>query len=220
MAKISPASSVRSKRIHSSFVERTRTLGERPTSVDPVNPVTPVKNNINYSSANHLMSSDAFYEKLEILQKEYLNFYHQERNLHKAVDALEENMDLDILYIKNLLDKYNKTARALRKFDKEIRTNHSEKIKNILNEYKSDLNNMGIYIMEENLLELSEEEFKNNLVKSKYNLREEFKPIRQMILKLYKGFRNIKGPDKDDLDRRYSDINSGDYSGIIMDAES
>lgn len=220
MTKISSTSSLRSKRIHSSFVHRTRTLIDRASPVDPVNPVTPVTNNISYSSANHLMSSDAFYDKLETLEKEYLNFYHQERNLQKTVDAIEENMDLDIIYMKNLIDKYNKTTSALKSFDQQINTNHSKGIKNILNQYKFHLNNMGIYIVEDNKLKLKEEVFKENLIESKDNLKQGFNPIREMILKLYKRFRNIKGPDKEDIESKYNDLSNRDYRGIIMDKES
>lgn len=220
MSKIRPTSSIRSKRIHSSFVERTRTIGERASAVDPVTRVNPVANEVAYSSANHLMSSDSFYEKLESLEKEYLNFYHQERNLQKAVEAIEEDMDLDIKYIKNLIDKYNKTALALLHFDLEINTNHSEGIKNILNEYNIALNNMGIYMIEDNRLELDEDLFKKNLLASKDNLKLAFEPIRKMILKLYKRFRNIKGPKKEDLDYKYSDFPNRDYSGMIMDEDA
>ena len=219
MSKIRPTSSIRSKRIHSSFVERTRTIGERASAVDPVTRVTPVANEVAYSSANHLMSSDSFYEKLENLEKEYLNFYHQERNLQKAIDAIEEDMDLDIKYMKNLIDKYNKTALALEKFDLEINTNHSGAIGKILNEYDIALSNMGIFILEDNILELDEEIFKKNLLASKDNLKVAFEPIRRMILKLYKGFKNIKGPDKEDLDSRYSDFPNRNYSGMIMDED-
>lgn len=220
MSKISPASSVRRKRIHASFVHRTRTLRNGTSSVDPVDPVRPVLNNISYSSANHLMSSDAFYDKLELLEREYLNFYHQERNLQKAVDDIEENENLDMVYMKNLMDKYNKTAVALRNFDREINTNHSENIQKILEEYREDLNTMGIYILEENKLKLDEEIFKENLLESKDNLQESFKPIKEMILKLYKSFRNIKGPSRDDLDSKYDEFPNRDYSGIIMDEKS
>lgn len=219
MSKIRPTSSIRNKRIHSSFVHRTRTLGARATSVDPVNPVNPVENQIAYSSANHLMSSDAFYDKLENLEREYLNFYHQERNLQKAIDAIEENMDLDIVYMKNLIDKYNRTAIALKHFDKEINTNHSQGINDILIQYKSDLNHIGIYLVEDNRLEIDEEIFKESLLTSKDNLSKAFNPMRTMILRLYKRFRNIKGPDREDLESKYNDLSNRDFSGIIMDKD-
>ena len=220
MVKISSKSSIKSKRIHSSYIQRNRVIRGSSSTVDPVDPVTPVINDISYSSANHLMSSDAFYDKLEELTKEYLNFYHQERNLKKAIDAIEENMDVDLIYIIDLVDKYNNTSKALKNFDKQIHTNHSENIKNILYEYESDLNNMGIFIIENNQLVVDEDLFKINLIKSKDNFNDEFKPMRRMILKLYKNFRNIKGPDREILDSKYDDFPNRDFSGIIMDKES
>src|SRR5699024_9278754 len=128
------------------------------------------------------------------LAREYLNFYHNERNLYKAIELIEDDINLDIKHIKDLIDKYNKTALALKHFDIEINTNHSQKIKGILDEYNVDLNNIGIYVIRDNKLELDEELFKNNLVQSKDNLKQAFNPMRKMILKLYKSFRNIKGP--------------------------
>ena len=41
-----------------------------------------------------------------------------------------------------------------------------------------------------------------------------------MILKLYKGFRNIKGPYKEGYDDKYPDIVEGDSSGMVLDEKS
>lgn len=220
MTKISSTSSIRSKRIHSSFVERTRTLGNRPSAVDPVNPVTPVTNNINYSSANHLMASDAFYDKLEELEKEYLNFYHSERNLQKAIEDIREDMDLDIKHMKNLIDKYNKTILSLENFDKQLGTNHINNIKDILKKYESNLDGIGIYIDEDKLLKINENEFKDTLINAKNNIDEILHPIRNMVLKLYREFRNIKVPNKDNLESKYTDFPNGSYNGILLDKKS
>lgn len=220
MPKIPATSSIQSKRIHSSFVERTRTLGERATSVDPVNPVTPVENETAYSSANHLMSSDAFYEKLEELKKEYLDFYHNERNLKEAIEQIEENIDLDLKHMKNLINKYNKAMLSLEHFDKQLETNHKNNIKIILKQYESNLNKIGIYIIENKLLELDEYEFKSALINSKNNLDELLNPIRYMILQLYKEFRNIQIPNRESLDVKYEELTHNDYSGIILDKKS
>lgn len=220
MVKISSTYSTKSKRIHSSYVQRNRVSGSSSAVVDPVDAVSRISNDVSFSSANHLLSSDTFYEKLEDLTREYLNFYHQERNLKNAIDELEENMDLDLIYIKDLILKYNKTSKALENFDQQIHTNHSKIIETTLHEYISDLNNMGISIIEDNQLELDEELFKTRLIQSKDNFKEAFKPMRRMILKLYRIFTNIKGPPINSRESKYDDFPTKDYSGIIMDEKS
>ncbi len=219
MTKIRSTNSVKSKRIHSSYVQRNRVVSQS-SSIDPVQPVNPVHNDIGSSSANHLLSSDAFYEKLEELTKEYLNFYHQERNLKKAIDDIEEDMDIDLVYIKELLNKYNRTTKALNKFDQQLNTNHSENIAIILQEYKYDLNQMGIFIHGDNSLYLDEDLFKSNLLESKDNFKKAFNPMRRMILRLYRNFTNIQGPYRDRAEAKYDDFPNRDYTGLVMDKKS
>lgn len=220
MTKISRTSSIEKKRVHSSFVRRNSTVIDRASSIGAVTPVNPVFNNINYSSANHLMYSDTLYDNLVNLRNEYLNFYHHERNLHKAMEEIEENKSIPIDDMNNLIHKYNMAIRALSTFDIHLRTNFTENIKNIVYEYEGDLNNIGISILRGKELELSEEKFKDVLVYSKDDLDKLFRPVRNMVLKLYKGFTNIKGPYREHYDDKYPDIIEGDNSGMVLDKKS
>ena len=92
MTRISSTQSIAKQRIHANFVERNRIVVDRASSVGSVTPISPVENNINYSSANHLMISDLLYDKLEELKRDYLDFYSQERNFHQTVD---EDIEID-----------------------------------------------------------------------------------------------------------------------------
>ena len=220
MTRISRSSSVEKRRIHSSYVHRNKTVIDRASSVEKVTPVNPVFNNISYSSANHLMYSDTLYDNLIALKNEYLNFYHHERNLQQTIAEIDEDNLISIDKMKDLIDKYNMAIRALKTFDIHLRTNFAEDIKNIIQEYEVDLNKIGISIIKEKELIIDEVDFKNSLIQAQDDGLELFKPIKWMILKLYKGFRNIKGPYKEGYDDKYPDIVEGDSSGMVLDEKS
>lgn len=219
MTRISKSSSIEKRRIHSSYVHRNKVV-ERASSVEAITPVNPIFNNVNYSSANHLMYSDTLYDNLMELKYEYLNFYHHERNLHKAIQAIEKDNLIPMENLNNLIDKYNKAIRALTSFDIHLRTNFAESIRNIIKEYEKDLKNIGISIVDEEELKLDEMIFKNMLIQSQEDLNELFEPIRSMIIRLYKGFRNIQGPYREHFDDKYPDLIPRNTSGMVLDEKS
>lgn len=220
MTKISRTSSIEKRRIHSSYVHRNKTVIDRASSVEAVSPVNPVFNNISYSSANHLMYSDSLYDNLIALKNEYLNFYHHERNLQQAISEIDEDNLISIEKMKDLIDKYNMAIRALKTFDIHLRTHFAEGIKEIIQEYERDLNKIGISIVKEKELEIDQITFMNTLIQAQDDGLELFKPIKGMILKLYRGFRNIKGPYKEGYDDKYPEILEGDSSGMVLDEKS
>jgi len=220
MTRINSTPPIARQRVQASLAERNRTIVDRASSIEPVNPVNPVQNNINYSSANHLMTSDLLYDKLEDLKKDYLDFYNNERNLHKAIDEMDLDEEIEIEMMKNLLNKYNKAIISLSLFDQQLRTNNVKNIIDIILEYTLPLSNLGIYIAKDITLEIDEEKYKNNLIDTKSNRKSLFRPIRHMILLLYRAFRNIKGPYKDSFDINYQDIYVDDRSGIVLDSRS
>lgn len=220
MTRISRTQSIEKRRIHSSFVHRNKTVIDRASSVEAVTPVNPVFNNINYSSANHLMYSDTLYDNLIELKNEYLNFYHHERNLQQSILEIDEENLISIEKMKNLIDKYNMAINALSSFDLHLRTNFTEEIKNIIQEYEFDLNKIGISIVRGKELDIDQMAFKNSLIQVQDDGLKLFKPIKGMILKLYRGFRNIKGPYKEGYDDKYPHIVEGDNSGMVLDERS
>lgn len=220
MTRISKPSSIEKRRVHSSFVRQNRQVIDRASSVEAVTPVNPIFNNINYSSANHLMYSDTLYDNLIQLKNEYLNFYHHERNLQQAIDEIKEDSLIPIEHMENLIDKYNMAIKALDNFDIHLRTNFAHNIQDVIYEYEEDLNNMGISIVRTKELEIDKTSFKNSLIQAQDEGLELFQPIKDMILKLYIGFRNIKGPYKEGYSNKYPDIIQEDTSGMVLDKKS
>lgn len=220
MTRISRNQSIEKSRVHTSFVHRNRAVIDRASSVEAVTPVNPVFNNIQYSSANHLMYSDTLYDNLIALKSEYLNFYHHERNLQESIAEIDEDNLISIEKMKNLIDKYNMAINALETFDLHLRTNFAQGIKEIIHDYERDLNKIGIYIVREKELEIYEMDFVDTLIQAPDNGIELFKPIKGMVLKLYRGFRNIKGPYKEGYDDKYPEVLEGDNAGMVLDKRS
>lgn len=219
MTKISRSPSIEKKRIHSNYVERNRYVSKA-SSVGAVTPVNPVFNNVNYSSANHLMYSDALYDNLMDLKYEYLNFYHHERNLQKAISELGEDNSIPLENMNNLVGKYNLAIEALENFDIHLRTDFTKNIKDIIHQHKDDLDRIGISIIDEKLLKIDELKFQDLFNNSKNDLERLFDPIQDMILKLYDSFRNIKGPYSENFDEKYPEILKDDNRGIVLDEKS
>lgn len=219
MTRINSTPSIAKQRVHASLAERNRTIIDRASAVDAVTPVSQVQNNINHSSANHLMTSDLLYDKLEELKKDYLDFYNNERNLHKAIDEMDLDDEIEIEKMKNLLNKYNKAITSLSHFDQQLRTNNVEKIKDIVLKYAAPLNDLGIYIVRDLELEINEGKYKTNLINTINDRKALFKPIWHMILLLYKEFRNIKGPYRESFDIGYPELPTMDHSGMVLDSK-
>lgn len=223
MRKVSSSTSISAKRIHSSFVERNRIVIGKTSGVNPVDPVPPVSNQTSYSSSNHLMASDQFYDKLEKLKKEYLNFYHNERNLKKAIDQIEANDIIDLKHIKNLIAKYNKTVLALENLDKRYQSKNISNIKMLLKEYSAPLYSIGIYRVRDKELDIIETKFKIALVDSKDNLDELLNPIKEFIIKLYRSLINIKEDDNTNWQYGYENSYEDEFvgkSGLILDSKT
>lgn len=216
MSKISSSTSIRSKRMHSNFGEQNRIVLNRADVVTPVDPVKPVKNETSYSSGNYLYASDQFYEKLEKLRREYLNFYHSERYLKEAIDEISDTSVIDYSNIKNLIDRYNHTILALDIFDKHISSDNASAVKATLDAFSKDLNKIGIYIVREKELEINEIKFKDSLIASKDNLDPLLSPIRQFVLQVYRAFIEIRQKSPSHLDNIYDD-EYVEKAGMILD---
>lgn len=219
MTRIKSTSSIEKKRIHTNYVQRLNRT-QKANTVDRISPVRPVENDITRPSVNHLMYSDTLYDSLMDLKKEYLNFYHHERNLQKAIEEIEKDENIPMDHIHDLIDKYNFAYVALKNFDKTLRTNHHINIKNIVEIYQKDLNKMGIDLYESGLLDLNEDKFKYFLLASKSNMDKSFEPIKELILKLYKEFKNIKGPYRDEYNDGYQYLLDSDMQGNLLDKKS
>lgn len=220
MRKVSStSSSLNARRIHSSFVERNRIVVGKASGVDAVTPISPVENEVAYSSANHLMASDQFYDKLEKLKKEYINFYRNERNLKNAVDSIENDNDINFENINNLINKYNKTILALENLDKRMGGENISNIKDILIEYSLQLDKIGIYRVRDKELEIDKVKFKDSIRDSKDDLDKLLNPLREFIVKLYLSFINIKEENPREWEHSYED----DFireSGLILDSKT
>ncbi|WP_026895105.1 hypothetical protein [Clostridiisalibacter paucivorans] len=211
MARISKSSSINKKRIHSSFVDRNRSI-RRTEAVESVNSVNNVGNNTGYTFSSYLMASDQFYEKLEELRREYDKFYHHEVELEKAIKDIQENKDKLIDKMKKLIIKYNNAIDSLVDFDDKFNTNHAIRIKNIINDFSNELKDIGINIVEEKRLSIDENIFYRVMTDFDKDLMFLFEPIKGLIIRLYRAFKNIKVP----FDEK-ENINSIDYRGFIMD---
>ncbi|MTI47499.1 hypothetical protein [Sporosalibacterium faouarense] len=222
MTKISRTSSIHRKRLHNDYVERNHSITSTGT-IDRIKPVNPTENSTDYGSSNYLIASDIFYDKLKALSEEYRRFYHNERALEKVIENIDDDVDKLADRMEELVVKYNKAINSLVKFDNQFRTNHIDNIRDILSNYTKELSKVGISIVDQNELEIDLEYFTKNVINSEDAVVELFKPIRVMILRLYKSFKNIKVPKQNSLEKEYNDyeeLSLNDYSGLLLDNKS
>lgn len=206
-------SSVSPKRVHNNYVLRSKAVN-RSEEVENVKPVPKSNNQPSYSSGNYLIASDDFYENLQKLTKEYKRFYADHRQFEKATKDLEITEAL-FSHIKELVDKYNEAIKSLRDFDKTFGTDHVNNIKKQLEIYSKYLENIGITVEDNVQLNLNQERLQEVLVSTE-NPLEIYKPMKGLIIKLYKEFKNINLPKNNSKDL-YSDKYDTYIPGLILD---
>lgn len=202
-------------RAHNSVVNR-MTRANSSSAVTPVDRVEPVSNNPALVSYNSLMASDQFYDNLADLQEEYRKFYHDQQELEKALDNMEQDKECLCDNMKELVEKYNLALNSLKKFDEQFGTNHRESIENLLGEFKKSLLNVGVTITENAILEFDEMSFRESVRESNDALKFLFRPIKGLIINLHRAFQNIEIPE----DEAFNYGNDGmNFNGMITDEE-
>lgn len=206
-------SSVKKSRIRTSFVDRKTTVGKT-DAVESISSISRMQNSSYDSSENQSIFYDEFYDNLKELQKEYRKFYHDEQALEDAIKNFDRSRDKLLSNMKELIEKYNNAVRSLASFDMAFKTNNVRSIEDILMEYKDQLKNLGIYVIKDKELELSEAIFIDRIQGNENVLDFLFEPTKGIILKIYAVFRNIKISKKAALERKYD---SNDARGMLLD---
>lgn len=203
-------------RAHNIVVDR-MTNTDSTGIVTPVERVKPVTNNPNLISYNSLLASDEFYDKLSRLQKEYRRFYHDQQELEKALKNMSENSESLIEHMKVLVEKYNLAIESLKKFDLYFNTNNRQDIEAILDEFKDNLKDIGVEMLENGALKFYEFKFKRSVMKSNDALKFLFVPIKGLIIKLHRAFKNIKIPQEEEA---YFEYGGMGYNGLFTDIKA
>ena len=203
-------------RAHNSAVNRltsTVTTG----AVTAVDPVDPMKNNTKFLSYNSLLASDEFYDKLSKLQKEYKRFYHDQQELEKALKDMSENSDALIENLRKLVEKYNLAMQSLKMFDLYFNVNNRKNIEDIMDEFRDNLKDIGIEVSEDGTLKLYEFKFKRSVTKSNDAIKFLFRPIKGLIIKIHRAFRNIRVPEEEVA---YFEYGGRAYNGLFTDVKA
>lgn len=206
-------SSVKKARIRTSFVDRNTSVG-RTDAVDSITSIKKIQNSSYYSSENHLMIYDDFYDNLKELRDEYKRFYHDEQLLEKAIDNFDTDKDKLLKNMKELIRKYNNAIKSLASFDGAFGTNHVKKIQSLLYDFEKERENLGIHILSSNELKLDEETFVGKIQNNENVLDFLFEPAKGLILKIYYTFRNIKISKKTAIEDKYD---GAVYKGMLLD---
>ncbi|SHK33274.1 hypothetical protein [Paramaledivibacter caminithermalis] len=206
-------SSLKKNRIRTSFVDK-NTMVNKTNDVESISSIQTIQNSSQYSSENHLIFYDEFYDNLKELKKEYKKFYHDEQALENAIYNLNSDKDKLLENMKDLILKYNNAIKSLTSFDKAFGTNHSAKIPRILGEYKTKLENLGIYVIGDKGLKLEENVFIKKIQNNENVQDFLFTPAKGLIIKLFAAFKSIKIPKKEALEKKYESAN---YKGMILD---
>ncbi|MBS4536746.1 hypothetical protein GOQ29_14070 [Clostridium sp. D2Q-14] len=199
-------------RIHNSFVERSRQVMNT-SSVEKVSPSSEINNNTYSSNENHLIVSDQFYDNLKKLKDEYYSFYHNERKLERAIKVFQTNKRDTANNMDELIKRYNYALNSLEALDKEFSTDYNRKIKNIVREYEESLDELGINIKDNERLKIDDKKFMEKIQVSN-ELESIIKPLRTLVIKLYKNFKSIKVP-RNNMIEGYGEEYI-EYSGILV----
>ncbi|MBS4539108.1 hypothetical protein GOQ27_11585 [Clostridium sp. D2Q-11] len=199
-------------RIHNSFVERSRQIMNT-SGIDKVSPSNRTENNTYNSNANHLIASDQFYDNLDRLKDEYYSFYHNEMKLEKAIKNFQRDKEHISNNMKELINKYNDALRSLEVLDNEFTTDHNEIIKKTVRSYRKYLVELGIRIEYNERLSIDTNKFISKIENSN-DLDYIIKPLRELVVKLYRSFKSIKVPQNNSI--QGYDNDDLEYSGVLI----
>lgn len=191
MPKVSSVSGTRvgemvvQRAVHNTSIKKT----------DKVTASASSKNSTLEASNNYLLSSEYFYENMKkgVYRRKKEEVVVQEEELKKQMKESLESSNQEVLnVIKNLVEKYNHTMAALMKSDL---TNKDIYIRNIVKTvtlYNKTLNDLGIILQRDHLLNIDENKFVRNISKSKNYIDLLFDYEKGIIKKIYESFKLIK----------------------------
>lgn len=191
MPKVSSVSGTRvgemvvQRAVHNTSIKKT----------DKVTASASSKNGTLEASNNYLLSSEYFYENMKkgVYRRKKEEVVAQEEELKKQMKESLESSNQEVLnVIKNLVEKYNHTMAALMKSDL---TNKDIYIRNIVKTvtlYNKTLNDLGIILQRDHLLNIDENKFVRNISKSKNYIDLLFDYEKGIIKKIYESFKLIK----------------------------
>lgn len=191
MPKVSSVSGTRvgemvvQRAVHNTSIKKT----------DKVTASASSKNSTLEASDNYLLSSEYFYENMKkgVYRRKKEEVVAQEEELKKQMKESLESSNQEVLnVIKNLVEKYNHTMAALMKSDL---TNKDIYIRNIVKTvtlYNKTLNDLGIILQRDHLLNIDENKFVRNISKSKNYIDLLFDYEKGIIKKIYESFKLIK----------------------------
>ena len=212
--KVNSSSKINKYRNHNSVVNR-MTSSSASSAVTPVDRVEPVQNNPALLSYNSLMASDQFYDNLADLRTEYKKFYHDQRELEKALEDMDEDKECLCENLRQLVEKYNIALSSLKMFDQQFGTRYRLDVEELLRKFKRNLSEVGVTINENATLAFEVDKFRESIIDSNDALKFLFRPIRGLIIKLHRAFTNIKIPENDDI--QYYEHEGRVYNGMITD---
>ena len=210
MSKTSRLSKINKNRMHHLYVNQ-NTQATNINSVQKIDPVQKIENDPQGRPDTYLLSSDAFYDKLRKLQKEYKKFYHDEQRLEKVFKAFEDSQTELEHHMFKLIEAYNQAIDSLRDFDDAFETRHTSNILAIIKKFENQLNRIGIVFDEQAFLKLNASIFREQVKKSEDNFKFLFHPLQGLIMQLYREFKNIKTPQNE---------NTLNYKGLLLDKKS
>lgn len=192
MTKISRISSVSLNRIKNSYINRTLStnLVDDP---ERLTPVSPAKNQVAYSSENHLLAYEEYYKKFKHLKKEFQLYMGNAEYLKNELKDHKKDKEKNLtIYgkVKSLVNNFNSTVDSIIVFDKLNSTANVQDIQEILKSHETSFKNLGISV--ENVhLHLNKTVFFLNYYTSFNPYEELFSPLNTCILGIYITLRNM-----------------------------
>ncbi len=210
MSKISRVSSLKSSRIRSSHVNRL-TTPQQVEEIEPLSPAANLQNKTAYPHENQLLDYDIYYEKIKELKKDFKTFHRNKQALIKAITDFDSITQNPTNSLEDVINKYNETILSLEAFDKAAGTNLAHEIKQIPFKYRSPLKKVGIELLDNKIMYLDKEVWKQ---KDNYRLlllNQLFKPKEGMMHQLLQAFQSLK------IDSKASNL---DIRGLVIDDKS
>lgn len=214
--RVSRISSLKKNRIRSNYVNRINNP-DSVSKIEPIDPTSNIQNNSSYSSENHLMAYDAYYDNVKQLKEEFKKFYHDKLALKEAIHSLNQNNSQKCLIVNmsQLVEKYNQTILSLKLFDLSTGNHNMSKIKEILTKYENHLGQLGISLIDDDTqMVFNQQQFLKKLQENNDPLDNIFSPVTDLLTVLFSTLRTIRIPHQNEKSRY---LKKEDYRGLYFD---
>lgn len=184
------------------------------SKVEDVSPVSETKGTTDREVDNHSLNMRLYAESIREQKEEYKHFYRNEQELEHDLKGIDYHDKDFMAKIRQLIHSYNHTILSLAKFDKSFETDFAEDIIKLMDQYKTDLFDIGIKLLVDGELFVYSGIFEDAAKTRRKDFYFLIGHKNSLFYKVYQLFQKVKIPPVEQ-----DTVDTDQYVGTIIDTK-